>query len=747
MPASLAEITSLANGSHFLRADLHVHTFGGSRDVRDARLTINAIIDAAVTKGISILAITDHNTAVNVQAAFDYAQRYADTLLLVPGVEITTSHGHLLAYLEEPSQVDELLTFLRITGRSADSDGHASASMADAISQIQQIGGIALAAHIDREKTGFEMNPGYQNWKRDILTHAGLFGLEGDNDSHLVWYSLDDVGQNATERKKLYVSRRDAGVRWPLAHVQSSDAHDFDRFVSAESLTRIKLDELSFAALRLAFKDPEARVRATVQVPTYYPRIVGVSIDGGFLDGQALHFSPNLNCLFGGRGAGKSTAIRVVAHTLAAEETIGDRDDCPTCIWVYTEDANGSTWCFRKERGSSVVGFAADDPSNAISPESFPIEYYAQNDLARVSESLTTDGKLLQEFLDRHLALGDLRDRERLTRSSLRDIAATLLPIEASFAQLPKLKLQVEELDKRLKAAEEEKLKEGAAAQAALGNERQFLNSLRSAIEGIRKKLSLNAVRIDFEGNLEAAQPLLRFKPSPESISKITQSFAEYSEAVDKIADTLKQVHEKLNREFELVAADLAKSYLVLEEKINKKLADLKGLGLKGSIEDLHVQIRSRSRLADQVAVLQRRMSELQDLRTRRADLLKEVYAIRAEWERRRKEQLRTVNRSLGRTIADFKVVFLYDEAGHQQEYFEIVSRTMNGTYFPDEQIRKLCIGSTPQELANWVRANDEKVLRDNLGGLEIDAKWATAILHRFSLDKLYELEEAWNPA
>lgn len=46
--------------------------------------------------------------------------------------------------------------------------------------------------------------------------------------------------------------------------------------------------------------------------------IVGAHFDGGFLDGQTLHLSPNLNCIIGGRGTGKSTALEAIIRILPA---------------------------------------------------------------------------------------------------------------------------------------------------------------------------------------------------------------------------------------------------------------------------------------------------------------------------------------------------------------------------------------------------------------------------------------------
>ncbi len=60
MPITFTEIEKIDNGAQFLNAE-HVHSFGGSHDVKDSAMTVEAIVEAAVKLNIRILAVTDHN--------------------------------------------------------------------------------------------------------------------------------------------------------------------------------------------------------------------------------------------------------------------------------------------------------------------------------------------------------------------------------------------------------------------------------------------------------------------------------------------------------------------------------------------------------------------------------------------------------------------------------------------------------------------------------------------------------------
>ncbi len=187
------DIRLLENGARFLNVDLHIHSYGASHDVRDITMTPQAIVDSAAKQGLSVIAITDHNSNKNVESAIAHAQEhYARQVLVLPGVEVTTAHGHLLAYFA-PERIEDLAKFLSrldLIGEMGDDNTRTAKSMADAIAEAEKLGGICIAAHIDREKTGFDMfAPGFQNWKKDIITSPGLYGLECDSADALLWYS------------------------------------------------------------------------------------------------------------------------------------------------------------------------------------------------------------------------------------------------------------------------------------------------------------------------------------------------------------------------------------------------------------------------------------------------------------------------------------------------------------------------------------------------------------------------------
>ena len=507
-------------------------------------MTPEAIVDSAVRQGLSVIAITDHNSNVNVQRAIDHAQEnYAGQILVLPGVEVTTAHGHLLAYFAPDRTADlaKFLSRLDLIGEMGADNTRTAKSMADTIAEVEKLGGICIAAHIDREKTGFDMfAPGFQNWKKDIITSPGLYGLECDAVDALLWYSEhDEAGSAGVERKKMLTARQlvqGLSARHHLAHVQGSDAHSMKQFEHqdpSKPWTRIKLAELSFNALRVALVDPTARVRACASVPRSIPRIRGVAITGGFLHEETIHFSDNLNCLIGGRGTGKSTAIRAIAYAFGLNDEFGDYDNCPDSVTVYCEDANGIPYRYVRTRGGDIEVKAKEDGSVTDVPvDAFRIEYFGQGELAKVAEDPLKHPELFQEFLDRHTNLRDLLETEESLVTSLRENAGRLSPLESAFGQLTAKKKSLEEIEKKLKVAEEGKLREVVGTQSKLASEKTVRESIEAIATEYTTGWTLSNIQRDFDQILATAGTCTEDEASKKTIAAIKVALLKNNAAV-----------------------------------------------------------------------------------------------------------------------------------------------------------------------------------------------------------------------
>ena len=306
----------MSPAARFWAVDLHVHT-PASPDARpEAFGSPENIVDAAISAGLDAIAITDHNTAAWCDSVA--AAAHGRQLVVLPGVEISTTEGHLLAIWDEgtPSRViDELLVKVNIGhGQRGRLEVAANVGLAQAAERVASCGGLAIAAHIDRPK-GLLGLPVAAHVNQTLLEEA-LAGVEV--------VALDTVSTVAAK----------VGSKRLVGCVRGSDTWDVE--TSAHGLsgigarrTWVKASRPDLIGIRHALADPALRISLTDPPSGDYPQLRRVEISGGFLDGQAIDLCPDLNCLLGGTGTGKSLIIEAIRYAMCQQL---DRAVFPT-LW------------------------------------------------------------------------------------------------------------------------------------------------------------------------------------------------------------------------------------------------------------------------------------------------------------------------------------------------------------------------------------------------------------------------------
>ena len=83
-----------------MKFDLHIHS-----TYSDGHADVKEIIKAAKRRGLDGIALTDHDTMRGIPVARKYIRDRRLDLILIPGIEVTTSEGHLLVLgVDEPPE-------------------------------------------------------------------------------------------------------------------------------------------------------------------------------------------------------------------------------------------------------------------------------------------------------------------------------------------------------------------------------------------------------------------------------------------------------------------------------------------------------------------------------------------------------------------------------------------------------------------------------------------------------------------
>ena len=140
-------------------ADLHMHT-----TVSDGQMSVQQVVEHVARRGhLNVIAITDHDRLD--ASLWAYARRERYPFEVVPGVEVSTREGHVLAlWVTDPIPMH--------------------LSLSETVHAIHERGGLAILAHPYFAQMG-EVRSGWQAYRADPqhLIRAGLDGLEGFNAS------------------------------------------------------------------------------------------------------------------------------------------------------------------------------------------------------------------------------------------------------------------------------------------------------------------------------------------------------------------------------------------------------------------------------------------------------------------------------------------------------------------------------------------------------------------------------------
>ncbi len=232
-----------ADGSAFRKVDLHVHT-PKSICYSDQSVTPGQIVEAALAVDLEAIAITDHNT---VEAINDIRQAARQKELFVfPGVELSTKSGHVIALFELDTPVERLQEFLDYVGIDRAGWGDAATTASDGIEEvfrkIEEQGGIAIAAHIERWPSGFLETNEPRRVKMKIHSSEYLSALE------------ITVPQN----KSLWNTGQMRGYPKNYACIQGSDAH-----ITSDIGRRpvyIQMGQMGLDAIRSAFLNYDGKI-------------------------------------------------------------------------------------------------------------------------------------------------------------------------------------------------------------------------------------------------------------------------------------------------------------------------------------------------------------------------------------------------------------------------------------------------------------------------------------------------------
>ncbi len=490
-----------------------------------------------------------------------------------------------------------------------------------------------------------------------------------------------------------------------LARIMSSDAHSPDKVGldrNSRTLTRLRIDDLNFTAVRNALVyAPRARCKAEVNLPPAYPRILKAEFEGGFLDGVVMDFSQNLNCLIGGRGSGKSTALLAIRTALG--ETVDpisgdDPDDpyrMPTRTRVTFIDAFGTARIAVRRRGGDPVDATSD------APISLTLQGFGQDEPGRLARGYDTSPQNIVEFMEQFVDLGTYDSRENELMAALADNGAEVVRSSTGLSKLPELEKKLRAQESQLAAAQSSRLESVAQWAALLASEGPLLESIRSAVEAFvsdrpRATIDLDklAARVGVDPNSARA---MKFLGGDDGLRAKVAALESQRQVAGKawgevVAGAAESVRQALS--------GWEDDHRALKKQLEAKQKELTAQGLKVQVGAVKAVADGIEALRKEIDILKQRQAEHNQARAYRRGLLSDLRANRDARFQRRRAALKKVVDAANAAADGLTIHLRYEKTGIREPWESWLGRSFK---FRSPRVERVARAITPAQMAEHI--------------------------------------------
>jgi DNA repair ATPase RecN/histidinol phosphatase-like PHP family hydrolase len=726
-------------GAEFVRADLHIHSFGptGSFEVSDSSMTPENIVDTAHSKGISVISITDHNEIENVKIAIKHAE--GKPVLIIPGIEVTTTQGHLLVYFETYEELRRFYGKLNVDSKRE----RCSQGITECLDLAEQLNGIGVLAHIELT-SGFEKVIGRFGREMDeILAHKNLLGLEISSKESVRFYTDAD---ELDERKQLIKKRRERlnlDPDFEIAKVMSSDSHTLSRLgTNAEGLnkiTRIKMDERTFHSLKVALLCPSSRIRLEELVPDRIPRFREIRFEGGLLDKQVIDFSPNLTCIIGGRGTGKSTLLHAIqeASGNGTDDDVVDSDVWPQKITIVYEDETGRNVELIREKNADVRN--AHDSLDGIT--GVPIEGYGQGETAETIQHSDKNPRVLIDFLDRFIDLRSLILEDYKLRQLLIENQSELRRLRTEVATIPEKRRIKSNLEQKIRKLKKDKVEELVNLQVGLIKERELrrvlVEDLKSLASNYKSVLSDKST-LDEIAKIDGAEIIV----GRENFERVRTLVEEFGKIVDEKSSELNDALTAKLKDLGTQIRHWTDKEAGIQAEIDKKKEELEKKDIPFDLGLINQLAKDDIYYEGLLKTLLRQVEELKLRNQDREKLLKERRSVKAKIYYQRLGFATTVNDNLKNTVDDLLVSVKYRQGCFSPNFEEGIKFLMQWKTAKVPKADNLACNCSPLDFAAAIKSKNLDILKavlDEDGDRVFDDKEIQNILSTALSDESYE--------
>lgn len=429
---------------------------GGEHGLNEADYNL-ALLNKCQELDIKVVGLADHGSVDSVDTLRNVLEPHG--IVVFPGFEIaSTEKIHMVCLFPDGTTKDQLNRYL---GKLHLTDPEEKVWLSDLgclelARFIQDLGGFWYAAHMTGSNGLLRLNQDggglVHVWKNHGLVRSGQIpGPIGD---------LPANYRNIVENKDPNWERERR-----IAVINAKDVAKPDDLDQPGATCWIKMTRPTFDAFKVAFLDPESRIRLNSQTPeSPIGKILTMNISGGYLDGVQVTFSEHLNTVIGGRGTGKSTLLECLRYALdippkgkqaqklhldIIKENLG-KSAGRIEVEIVSSTQHGKRYRVSRRYGELPIVRDEHDNVSTLQPRDLlpGIDIYGQNEIYELAQDEQSRIQLLDRFLPQD---GDFAQRNAELKKRLHENQQKLVKtlsdsddLQAQVARLPKLEEQLQ---------------------------------------------------------------------------------------------------------------------------------------------------------------------------------------------------------------------------------------------------------------------------------------------------------------
>lgn len=456
--------------------------------------------------------------------------------------------------------------------------------------------------------------------------------------------------------------------------------------------------------------------------------VLSLDVTGGFLSGAHLDFADGLNCLIGGRGAGKTTALEFLRFGLGLmpdPKTSAQRHRAIDAL-VKANLGNGRLRLELRTKTDMryTAGRSAHEsvqvlnengtavPISLDRDQIFSADVFSQNEIEEIASSPSAQLELLDRFQE-HKTIEIDRELEQLERqldqssSDLRRIDEEVDDARVRASELPILQEKLKALAE-IAGPDANRINAAHAAKSQRAREERVPGLIVAALQKLVREVrsSQSAFQTGVEAQLDDQ---IRLGANREIFDALRQDLEGFERHLTTAAESIEHQARAVEERIKSHSALLAERHAIQEAEYRTIIAASEEQGERAA-ERVALQtafVNAQSAANDQQAKEQQRMGMIK----LRAEVLKRISELRDQRFALRKE----IAERLSSQFPSIRVTV--NQAADLHDYQQVVTDALKGSGVKQGvAAERLCQVFLPTELAEVVEKNDLTTLMQRSG-------------------------------